>query len=476
MTYRFGQLHISASVENNPANLSGDEINKAISRKVTFIPGTVGILPKEAYVTPALRAAMSTETRYSEMYRSSLLHLKEQKKYLDKINTILSKYLDVSIDEVNFDPNQDLHINIKYSQKNILLDLSNSGSGMLQIIQVLVYIYLYEPNILLIDEPDAHLHPSLQSSLGDILKEISKEMNAQLFLATHSSQIIDSFDPKYVYFISSEKEIIKSIGDSNLCVDQLVADGLIVNSTISTIAAFRQPFVIVEDKHINILKKICELNKLEIFSSPSRYTKAEGVSKFTTIHGFYKILEQISGTSVKAIFIQDSDGLPDKYIGYIQKIYQDIGLNANILKRHEIENYILDSLILQKAIKCLGKEKSIQDIDTIIKQAADSIRTMVRVDIRDKAKQINRLCEKPDGMKDKQVESDVDQWFEEQDLSNVSRILEIFPGKELFREIRSILSEEQIDLRENMLLNILSPELVDDELLKILKSANSNFK
>ena len=52
-THRFGQVHVDASVTKNPDNLSGAQINNAIEHKIAFIPGLVGILPQEPYVTPA---------------------------------------------------------------------------------------------------------------------------------------------------------------------------------------------------------------------------------------------------------------------------------------------------------------------------------------------------------------------------------------------------------------------------------------
>ena len=116
-THRFGQVHVDASVTKNPGNLSGDQINDTLRHKLAFIPGLVGILPQEPYVTPARRSAMSIEARYSEMYRSSLLHLnKTDGKALKRINKVLSKHLGVEITEIKFDPDKDVFVDVKYSQ------------------------------------------------------------------------------------------------------------------------------------------------------------------------------------------------------------------------------------------------------------------------------------------------------------------------------------------------------------------------
>ena len=102
-TYRFGQVHVDASLPKNPNRLSGKEINDVVKHNIAFIPGLVGILPQEPYVTPARRSAMSTEARYSEMYRSSLLHLNTtDARALKRINKVLARHLGVKISRIQF--------------------------------------------------------------------------------------------------------------------------------------------------------------------------------------------------------------------------------------------------------------------------------------------------------------------------------------------------------------------------------------
>jgi energy-coupling factor transporter ATP-binding protein EcfA2 len=48
-------------------------------------------------------------------------------------------------------------------------------------------------NILLLDEPDVHLHPDLQYRLGKFLKTIVEETDIKIILATHSTAFIGAF-------------------------------------------------------------------------------------------------------------------------------------------------------------------------------------------------------------------------------------------------------------------------------------------
>lgn len=469
-TYRFGQVHVDAAISNNPGNLSGDRINEVLQHKLAFIPGLVGILPQEPYVTPARRSAMSIEARYSEMYRSSLLHLNTtDSKALKRINKVLSKHLGVELTEIKFDPDKDVFVDVKYLQNGVSLDLSNAGSGMLQLIQVLIYIYLHKPTLLLIDEPDAHLHPELQEKLGNVLKDVTKEMGAQLFVATHSPDVIDSFDTKEVYFISADKKHLRPFKDDNAFVGGLVESGIVTNSALSRIAV-RPRCLVVEDTKIGILKKIDEVCGLGLFDFAGDFKKAEGVSKFQTIHQVYLTVQDVVGKKISLFFIQDSDGLPERYLGYIHDKYQKKSLEVLVLERHEIENYLLDAKIIRAALQSKGHEMNLGDTRKALVKAAEQIKHQARGDIRRKAVQVNQFCGRPEKLDEKAVETDVDKWFDALDMKEPT-ILRVFPGKELTTALREILKDETgIDIRDSDLLQALTPGRIAPDLTKALKA------
>ena len=116
-------------------------------------------------------------------------------------------------------------------------------------------------------------------------------------------------------------------------------------------------------------------------------------------------------------------------------------LVAHILERHEIENYLLDAKIVRAALKGKGYDLGLADTRKAIGKAAQQIKHDVRGDIRRKAKDVNRFCEKPEGLDDNAVEADVDSWFDNLDLKE-STILRIFPGKELKKVLCRVLQEK----------------------------------
>ncbi|WP_197019670.1 ATP-dependent nuclease [Curtobacterium sp. UNCCL17] len=69
-------------------------------------------------------------------------------------------------------------------------DLMVEGSGFLQWLSVYTLATSPEANVLLFDEPDAHLHAALQMQLVTRLEGLAEQLGKQVLLATHSPEII----------------------------------------------------------------------------------------------------------------------------------------------------------------------------------------------------------------------------------------------------------------------------------------------
>jgi predicted ATPase len=77
-------------------------------------------------------------------------------------------------------------------------DLMVEGSGFLQWLSVFALATSPDVDVLLLDEPDAHLHPQLQKELVNRLEKLTKASNKQVFVATHSSEILKSAYPERI--------------------------------------------------------------------------------------------------------------------------------------------------------------------------------------------------------------------------------------------------------------------------------------
>ena len=78
------------------------------------------------------------------------------------------------------------------------LDLANVGSGTLQVVLLLAFLYARPASVILLDEPDAHQHVVLQKQVYGLLRKVARERGGQVVLATHSEVVLDATAPERV--------------------------------------------------------------------------------------------------------------------------------------------------------------------------------------------------------------------------------------------------------------------------------------
>ena len=69
--------------------------------------------------------------------------------------------------------------------------LEMAGTGLLQVTQIFANLLVFRPRLLLIDEPDAHLHQSSQERLISALEMAADKFpNTQIIVSTHSPRLV----------------------------------------------------------------------------------------------------------------------------------------------------------------------------------------------------------------------------------------------------------------------------------------------
>ncbi len=92
---------------------------------------------------------------------------------------------------------QEYEVKVRTKGSRDLVDLPDVGFGVSQVLPVLVQCF-YAPrnSIILMEQPEIHLHPSAQSLLADVLidvvnsREYGRDRNVQLIIETHSEHFL----------------------------------------------------------------------------------------------------------------------------------------------------------------------------------------------------------------------------------------------------------------------------------------------
>lgn len=186
-----------------------------------YTPGVSGITLSEEYKTKAVVLKSATRGDSNLYLRNILYLLKEDKgnKWEQFSNTVKAFFPDFTVD-VRFNPETDEIIDAIIITKtengdDIELPIDAIGTSALQILQILSYVYYFEPPMLILDEPDTHLHPNNQRLLISLLDEISSKSGMQVLIATHSRHIMDEARDIASFFWMHDGELVKRINEED---------------------------------------------------------------------------------------------------------------------------------------------------------------------------------------------------------------------------------------------------------------------
>ncbi|EKM98306.1 MULTISPECIES: ATP-dependent endonuclease [unclassified Acidocella] len=159
-----------------------------------YVPGISGIPHREEYKSYASVFQKVAGGDANLVFRN-VIRLLQERDLLTKVEDLMADLVGNFNIRLNHDQLVDTYLKVEVSldsSKFVPLDLA--GTGVLQILQIVSYVALFEPTLLLIDEPDSHLHPSRQSLLSKAFNKISNDYGATIVVSTHSRHLLASAD------------------------------------------------------------------------------------------------------------------------------------------------------------------------------------------------------------------------------------------------------------------------------------------
>lgn len=157
-----------------------------------YVPGLAGIPGFEEHRSEVLVRKAAARGDANNVFRNILLLLKQDAAQWQSFTADLRRVFPGRQIDVVFRGNRDEHINATISDNGTSLPIDAAGTGILQAIQILAYVNLYKPRLLILDEPDSHLHPNNQRRLAKVLIELAEQRDFQVLLSTHSRHLLDA--------------------------------------------------------------------------------------------------------------------------------------------------------------------------------------------------------------------------------------------------------------------------------------------
>ncbi|WP_133053717.1 AAA family ATPase [Mycolicibacillus trivialis] len=184
-------------------------------------PGLAGIPAHEEYKNPGVIRRAAARGDANNILRNVLLFLRRNdsawQTFVDRMRSVFP-HLEIAVD---FNANNDEFIAADATFISSQLPLDSIGTGTLQAVQIFAYIGAFNPRVLILDEPDSHLHPNNQRLLARELSNISKATNLQILLATHSRHILDEFQmlDADLFFVSESATVATDFDMTRTLID-----------------------------------------------------------------------------------------------------------------------------------------------------------------------------------------------------------------------------------------------------------------
>jgi predicted ATPase len=196
-------------------------------RSIYILPVPEGGLLGRRHISP--RDAMNQVKGRSEAGASGIDMLFALKYYADRGRGGLGKadYQEIigdirrffpEIEELTSDRRDDDVATLVYREYGRDLDILYTGAGLKRLLDIFVKAYLAGANVILLDEPEAGLHPSLQRSMLQLLEKLGRERGMQFFLATHSPIFLSESEESVIYRIENRRGVraVHRIPDESL--------------------------------------------------------------------------------------------------------------------------------------------------------------------------------------------------------------------------------------------------------------------
>jgi len=231
------------------------------------------------------------------------------------------------------------------------LDIASAGSGFQQVLMLLSFLHTRPGAVLLLDEPDAHLHVILQDVIYGELRSVAARQSSQLIIATHAEVIIDSVEPRELCVLFGAKpRIVEDVEERALLVRSL---GVLTHTDV--VLAQTAPGVLYVEGHtdIDILRewaRVLEHRAYEtlttrLFWKPTVWeprTQAPGVKARDHYEALKLVREELPG-----LVLLDGDDDPR----VLETPITGSGLQRVRWRRYEIESYLVHPRALERFVE-----------------------------------------------------------------------------------------------------------------------------
>lgn len=381
---RNGNIHVN--IDNVPAAQSLGSLEQPYT---IYSPGLAGIARHEEYISNGVLLRTIARGDANLVFRNILLRLSDKEHttaweaFLEDLQKL---FPEIGVDVV-YDAATDEHVMVYANTGSGRIPIELAGTGVLQSVQILSYVHYFHPSVIILDEPDSHLHPNNQRLLCKLLQGVAEERSIQVFLTTHSRHVVDALSGQAVFLWVRNGTVEAMQQDHDLAV-LLDIGALDVKEMLSQSQA--RCIVLTEDA----LKRGLEL-LIESAGISMRDTLVLAYYGCTSPHNLRPLLEliRVSNPTAKIVVHRDRDYLTDQESSDWETEIRNMSAEPFLTMGVDVESHFLDAEHLAAL-----NGKQIAEMQMLVDAATQACRTISiekyvngRTDIEKKAGTFGRL-------------------------------------------------------------------------------------
>jgi hypothetical protein len=343
--------------------------------ELTIVP-TLSALEEREQTVKAETAARNENTRLASRNFRNILYRKDRDEFDEFVRLCREGWEDVEIERPEIVRGDPSYLTMMYVEDRIPREVYWSGFGFQVWMQMMAQFMRASPNsILVLDEPDIYLHPELQKKILNL----AKARFAQIFIATHSTEIMNEADPGDILSIVPGNRTAIRVQTDEAYKRVYSYLGSSENAEFARLARADR-IIFFEGKEKNLIRKFAaKIGSDALFQDPKTvYLQAGGFSQWTRVREVDWALHNIFGLDVRIAAIFDRDYRCDEEIQAFKASLGNQDLWVDVLGRKEIENYglVLRPLIAaaQKKILARGANASTEEIEARIERILETFR------------------------------------------------------------------------------------------------------
>jgi len=313
--------------------------------RIAYLPVFSAFLAQEERRTPVIIDDQLARGRVHSVIRNLILDLKGQERHEELLAVLKRSFPSLQNMRIEFDEVSDRYISVTYREagRPKAFDVFSAGSGFQQFLYLFGFILLRQPTVILLDEPDVHLHGTLQSALLHELRSLV-DHGKQVLLATHSRDLIQAVRPENI--LSLDEGQARRLTVAFDVYDTLDRLGSVEPSQLPIVQAYQRVLIVEDRADWTMLSVFCskclgaslwqqvERRLAVCYSRGNPYKQ-----RIQRLRDQLQQMISLSGRTLEAFVVSDWDYYPDRQ--HLEGTLPKSHLRWHVWQRAEIENYLL---------------------------------------------------------------------------------------------------------------------------------------